>query len=135
MLNKKQKNFNSKQNFSFGLDPLKDPHICGRPQCEFDNTKFNYTTNVRYVYDYNSHIKSQFNGSGQDTSDIYVSGTVLLTFPKKCEGILRIMDIELREHTLEEEAAFVTDEYGELPKNLHANSAEFAADIQKYDLR
>lgn len=118
------------------LDPLKDPHICGRPQCEVENTKFNYASKIRYVYEYSSHIKSEFNGTGQNSSDIYVSATVELTYPKKCEGTLKIVDVELREHPIEDEANL---EYASVEtvqvNNLHINSHEFAADIQKYDLR
>lgn len=119
-------------------DPLKDPHICGRPQCEYDNTKFNYTSNVRYVYDYYSHITSLFNGTGQNSSDIHVSATVILTFPRKCEGTLRIMNVELRERTFNGEMApgpeFKFDKYAPYD-NLHSRSSDFAADVQKYDLR
>lgn len=119
-------------------DPLKDPHICGRPQCEYDNTKFNYTTNIRYVYDYYSHITSLFNGTGQNSSDIHVSATVILTFPKKCEGLLRLMNVELRERTFNGEMApnakFSFDDYAPYD-NLHSKSNEFAADVQRYDLR
>ena len=119
-------------------DPLKDPHICGRPQCEYENTKFNYTSNVRYVYDYYSHVTSLFNGTGQNSSDIHVSATVILTFPKKCEGTLRIMNVELREQTfngeLSQKPEFSFDKYDSYD-NLHSSSSEFAADVQKYDLR
>lgn len=118
------------------LDPLKDPHICGRPQCELENTKFNYTPNVRYLYAYNAHIRSEFNGSGQNSSDIFVSGTVELTFPKKCEGSMKLIDVELRERPIEEAASgeFNSDE--SLPlDNLHRRSSEFADDVQKYNLR
>lgn len=122
--------------YSFSIDPLKDPHICGRPQCETENTKFNYTSNIRYVYDYNSHIKSEFNGTGQNSSDIYISATVDLTFPTKCEGTMRLTDVELRERPREDAANddYSSDEYVPID-NLHSNSAIFAADIQKYDLR
>lgn len=116
----------------FQLDPLKDPHICGRPQCELEDTKFNYASNIRYVYDYSSHIKSEFNGTGQNSSDIYVTGTVELTFPKKCEGILKIVDVELRERPIADE---VDNNESDQVDNLHIKSHEFAADVQKYDLR
>lgn len=118
------------------LDPLKDPHVCGRPQCELENTKFNYASNIRYVYEYNSHIKSEFNGTGQNSSDIFVSGTVELIFPKKCEGTMKIVDVELRERPIEEEG-LAEVESGESVQldNLHSKSVEFASDVQKYDLR
>lgn len=124
------------ETFLFVLDPLKDPHICGRPQCELENTKFNYTPNVRYLYAYNAHIRSEFNGSGQNSSDIYVSGTVELTFPKKCEGSMKLIDVELRERPIEDEASAEFDSDESLPlDNLHRRSAEFADDVQKYNLR
>lgn len=67
-----------------------------------------------------------------------MSASVILTFPKKCEGILRIMNVELREQTFYGEmspnAEFSFDKYAPYD-NLHSKSAEFAADVQKYDLR
>lgn len=117
------------------LDPLKDPHICGRPQCELENTNFNYSANTRYVYDYTSHIKSEFNGTGQNSSDIYVTGTVVLTFPQKCEGILKIVDIELRERPIEEEGMDGSSDESSPVDSTHEKSSEFAWDVQKYDLR
>lgn len=114
------------------LDPLKDPYICGRPHCELEKTKFNYMPKTRYVYDYNAHIRSEFNGVGQNASDIYVSGQVELTFPKKCEGKMKIIDVELRERPKEDD----NNEYEfDEVNNLHSRSSEFAADVQKYDLR
>lgn len=99
-----------------------------------ENTKFNYTPNIRYIYEYSSHIRSEFNGSGQNSSDIYVLGTVELTFPKKCEGSMRIIDVELRERSIEYEA---NDEYNsdESADSLHIRSTEFALDVQKNNLR
>lgn len=59
-----------------------------------------------------------------------------LTFPRKCEGILTLTDVELRERPREEEATtdYGSNEYGP-QDNLHSNSAQFAADVQKYNLR
>lgn len=91
---------------------------------------------MRYVYDYSSHIRSEFNGTGQNSSDIYVSATVTLTFPKKCEGTLRVTDVELREHVFDVTSVDVEsgDGYGS-SNDLHSKSDEFKADVQKYDLR
>lgn len=88
------------------------------------------------MYEYNSHIKSEFNGTGQNSSDIFVSGTVELIFPKKCEGTMKIVDVELRERPIEEEG-LAEVESGESVQldNLHSKSVEFASDVQKYDLR
>lgn len=115
---------------------MKDPHICGRPQCDVDIAKFAYATNLRYVYDYSSHIRTEFSGTGQNSSNIYVSGTVMLTFPTKCEGILKVSNIELREKPIEAvaNAEYTSDESIQID-NLHAKSTNFAYDIQKNDLR
>lgn len=118
----------------FPTDPLKNPHICGRPHCEAENAKFNYAANIRYSYNYSSHIRTEFSGTGQNTSDIYVSGTIVVTFPKKCEGILKITDIELRENSATEvNIEFESDK--PLPDTLHAKSTQFASDVQRNDLR
>lgn len=113
---------------------MKNPHICGRPHCETENAKFNYAANIRYYYDYSSHIRTEFSGTGQNASDIYVSGTVMVTFPKKCEGILTIINVELRENPAREVVVgYESDE--ELPDTLHAKSTQFASDVQRNDLR
>lgn len=118
----------------FPTDPLKNPHICGRPHCETENEKFNYAANIRYYYDYSSHIRTEFSGTGQNTSDIYVTGTVIVTFPKKCEGILKITNIELRENPpIAVNVGFESDE--PLPDTLHAKSMQFASEVQRNDLR
>lgn len=118
----------------FSTDPLKNPHICGRPHCEAENSKFNYATNIQYYYDYSSHIRTEFSGTGQNTSDIYVSGTIIVTFPKKCEGIVKITNIELRESSAPEiNVGYESDE--SLLDTLHAKSTHFASDVQRNDLR
>lgn len=88
------------------------------------------------MYDYTSHIKSEFNGTGQNSSDIYISATVDLVFPKKCEGSMKLTDVELRERPRGDETNddYSSDEYVPVD-NLHSNSEKFAADIQKFDLR
>lgn len=61
-------------------------------------------------------------------------GTVEFTFPKKCEGSMRIIDVELRERPIEDEinAEYKSDESAD---SLHSRSFEFAADVQKNNLR
>lgn len=117
------------------LDPLKDPHICGRPQCNLEKTNFNYSSNIRYRYDYTSHVRSEFNGTGQNSSNIYVTGTVVLTFPQKCEGLLKILDIELRERPIEDDAQIESSNDYSSSDGTHKKSLDFAHDVQKYDLR
>lgn len=113
---------------------MKNPHICGRPYCETDNAKFNYAANIQYYYDYSSYIRTEFSGSGQNTSDIYVIGTVMIKFPKKCEGILKITNIELQEGPATEVNVELKSDK-QLPNELHAKSTQFASDVQRNDLR
>lgn len=131
-----RKKFQIKLIFFLNLDPLKDPYICGRPQCDTERGKFAHAPNIQYFYDYNTHVRTEFNGTGQSTSDIYITGTVMLTFPTKCEGVLKITDIELREKPLED---LQSEEYASTESSsqsdLHNRSLDFAYDIQKHDLR
>lgn len=126
------------------LDPLKDPYICGRPECEENNKKFDFHRNIRYKYDYRMHVKTEFSGSGENSSDVFVSASVILTFPKSCEGVLQIQEIELREKPLAEVTGENTDsdnvfdayDYTE-PEivDAHPRSEDFANNIQRNDLR
>lgn len=114
---------------------MKDPHICGRPQCDTENSKFAHAQNIRYVYDYTSHVRTEFSGTGQNSSDIYVTGTVMISFPQKCEGTLKLADIELREWPIEDAAADYLSGEEPVRGNLHDSSNDFAFDVQKNDLR
>ncbi|XP_055389464.1 uncharacterized protein LOC129618631 [Condylostylus longicornis] len=78
-------------------NPLKDPKICGRPICDLDTDKFHWNNKIRYKYDYMVHIRTEFSGSGDNTSDLYLKSKINLIFPTKCEGILTITNVELRE--------------------------------------
>lgn len=57
----------------------------------------------------------------------------MITFPTKCEGVLKLADVELREWPLE--AARTSDSIDAANFKLHENSANFAYDVQKQDLR
>lgn len=84
---------------------------------------------VRYKYDYSSHVRSEFHGTGQNTSDIVVLAAVTLTFPKDCEGVLKLSEIELRENPIDDDSdLYIHDE-------LHAKSSNFAYELEKFDLR
>lgn len=104
------------------VDPLKDPKICGRPQCDMDNQKFVYKRLVRYQYNYESHVRTEFNGPGQNTSDLFATATVILTFPKNCEGAMQINDVKL---------------FNKMSSDSEPNkySDNFAYEVQKYELR
>ncbi|XP_046812149.1 apolipophorins [Lucilia cuprina] len=108
-------------------DPLKDPKICGRPHCDADNDKFKYNDNI-FKYDYTLQLRTEFSGTGENTSDLYLKANIDVFFPKPCEGYLRINDVRLFdkiEH-LEQETSDtnsntasndVYDYYGELERN------------------
>lgn len=130
--------FKKKKKF---VDPLKDPTICGRPECDINSNKFNYSTSLRYKYDYKIHIKTEFLGSGENTSDVYISASVYLTFPTKCQGILSIEELQLREIALPEPAAYDMEndydfDYTEPTTiGLHPNNEQFSGDISRNNLR
>lgn len=85
------------------------------------------------MYDYTSHVRTEFRGTGQESSNIYVTGTVMIAFPTKCEGTLKLADIELREWPLD--AAHASGNIDANEFKIHENSANFAYDVQKQDLR
>ncbi|XP_030377336.1 uncharacterized protein LOC115626195 [Scaptodrosophila lebanonensis] len=136
-------------------NPLKDPRICGRPQCE-TNSKFKYGE-VLYKYDYTVSVRSEFAGSGDNTSDLYLKANLDIFFPKPCEGYLRINDAKLYDKTEEfsqaengdsssEKSNDYGDYYGGLASaesdekpqnidNLHPKSVDLAYDLKKNVLR
>ncbi|XP_005177435.1 apolipophorins [Musca domestica] len=75
-------------------NPLKNPKVCGRPQCDNQNNKFGYSDSI-YKYEYNAQVTTEFAGTGDDTSDLSVKAEVELLFPKPCEGFLRITSAQL----------------------------------------
>lgn len=83
------------------------------------------------MYDYTSHVRTEFKGTGQDSSNIYVTGTVKINFPTKCEGVLKLEDVELREWPLDAASAATAAH----AFKLHEHSKSFAYDVQKHDLR
>lgn len=122
---------------------MKDPRVCGLPECETGKNKFFYKPNVRYKYDYRMHVRNEFYGSGENSSDVFVTASVYLNFPRSCEGVLSVQDIELREEEIPENLNENEDEneydmdYGNTAPSagLHPNSEQFANDISKNDLR
>lgn len=68
-----------------------------------------------------------------------MTASVLLTFPSKCEGILSIQDIELRETALPEPQTSENDydwDYTEpTTVGLHPNNEQFSGEISRNDLR
>ncbi|EDW76449.2 uncharacterized protein Dwil_GK14654 [Drosophila willistoni] len=99
-------------------NPLKDPRICGRPQCEPKTSKFNYGE-VLYKYDYTVSVRTEFAGSGDNSSDLFLKANLDIFFPKPCEGYLRINDAKL----FDKSEAFTADNsnfdsYNEKPKDV-----------------
>ncbi|GAB0088507.1 uncharacterized protein DMENIID0001_029540 [Sergentomyia squamirostris] len=123
-------------------NPLKDPAICGRPECEDSSGKFIYQPNTFYRYDYSVHVRTQFSGSGENTSDVLVSGRVEVIFPKKCEGLLRVLSLDMKEHVPQHESSrdsdgnLEDDDYADSEEvELHPRSYEFAEQVSKHELR
>ncbi|XP_055713060.1 uncharacterized protein LOC129807664 isoform X2 [Phlebotomus papatasi] len=128
-------------------NPLKDPAICGRPECDDSNWKFMYEPSIIYRYDYSLHVRTQFSGSGENTSDVHLIGGVELIFPKKCEGLLRVLSLEVRdrlpvptvssEMSRDKDSAEFDEEDYEEPEEieLHPRSYELAEEVSKYELR
>lgn len=129
---------------SVNLDPLKDPHICGRPECLIDDaTKFRYNTTFQYTYDYRMHVRTEFAGSGQNTSDVFVQATAQLIFPQRCEGILTLKNVQLRneaEATGSNESDEPAPDYYEFSESesdqtLHPSNVQFGEALQAHELR
>lgn len=91
------------------------------------------------------HVRTEFSGSGENSSDVFVTASVLLTFPKRCEGILTISDVVLSDEAMPEEPAVVEvnenaeyydDTYeASADTPTHPKSKDFANAIGKNDLR
>lgn len=113
-------------------DPLKDPKVCGRPECDEKNNKFKFQSGIKYKYDYRSHVSSEFLTTGQNKSEVYVTASVVLVFPKKCEGILKLDQVELREMPLYEDSSRDTSAS---EARLHQRSESFASDLERYESR
>ncbi|KAH8289923.1 hypothetical protein KR018_003642 [Drosophila ironensis] len=106
-------------------NPLKDPRICGRPQCDAA-TKFKYEE-LLYKYDYTVAVRTEFAGSGDNSSDLLLKASLDIFFPKPCEGYLRINDARLLD-SLEEMSSYSTDEAPEKPRDVYDYYDEVAAE-------
>ncbi|XP_051858776.1 uncharacterized protein LOC117563530 [Drosophila albomicans] len=138
------------QNEAARENPLKDPRVCGRPQCDTSSTKFDYGSKL-YKYDYEVSLRTEFAGSGDNTSDLFLKADVEIFFPKDCEGYLRINGVKLydtiqesNESGSESQTKDEYDYYDNLPssssevsdfENLHPKSNEMSADLTKNLLR
>ncbi|XP_034475095.1 uncharacterized protein LOC117782196 [Drosophila innubila] len=132
-------------------NPLKDPRICGRPQCETITSKFDYG-NKLYKYDYTVSLRTEFAGSGDNSSDLYLKADLEIFFPKGCEGYLRINSVKLydtiqesNESNSESTSKDTYDYYDNLAssdsgeasdfENLHPKSYDMSTELSKNLLR
>ncbi|XP_064556915.1 uncharacterized protein Apoltp [Drosophila montana] len=137
-------------------NPLKDPRICGRPQCEKTNSKFGYGENL-YKYDYTVALRTEFASSGDNSSDLFLKANLDIFFPKACEGYLRINTVKLYDTiqeinnesagSEEKPAKDVYDYYDNMDttrddeealpdfENMHPKSNDLAFDLTKNLLR
>lgn len=120
----------------------KKPKKLIKPILTENNNKFTYTSDKIYRYDYSMHVKTEFSGSGQNTSDMHLIAALEITFPKKCEGLLKIHTIELRDRPLpevneneneDEEESYDYTEPEEI--ELHEQNDKVADAISRYELR
>lgn len=123
------------------IDPLKNPEICGRPFCDLNQNNFNFKPNVIYRYDYELQVRSEFHGSGQNMSDIHVIASVEVQFPLKCEGLMRITNVEVKDkipappkdESSEENEEFNFEDPEEIP--LHPKNDDMADELSRYEMR
>uniref|UniRef100_W8B060 Vitellogenin n=1 Tax=Ceratitis capitata TaxID=7213 RepID=W8B060_CERCA len=142
-------------------NPFRDPNFCGNPQCEISSKKFNFVDKV-YKYEYTIDLKTEFSGTGNNASSLFLKATVEINFPKPCDGFLRIKDVKLRDALSQNDDEIdnkvdkeinnsnVDDYYGEFTdssgsdeesevdtdsSDTHPHSLEIATELKKYLLR
>ncbi|XP_073994094.1 apolipoprotein lipid transfer particle isoform X2 [Rhodnius prolixus] len=72
----------------------KDPEICGNPKCR-EAIKFNYQTNMNYKYKYSVEISTNFDRTGSNSSNLFISALVSFSFKTHCEGVLQIKNSQI----------------------------------------
>ncbi|XP_018782728.1 PREDICTED: uncharacterized protein LOC108965027 isoform X1 [Bactrocera latifrons] len=147
------------QRSSANQNPFRDPSICGKPQCETPFRKFNFHDNL-YKYEYNVDLNTEFSGTGNNASSLFLKATVIIYFPKPCDGFLQITDVKLFDHEcISKDDEFSNnansrnenfdedDYYGEFTDsrgytepndnfiNMHPKSIELAKDLKRHLLR
>ncbi|XP_062707026.1 vitellogenin-like [Aedes albopictus] len=121
-------------------NPLKDPRICGRPQCHETNNKFRYQQYRLYKYDYSMYVKTHFSGSGENSSELHLIAAVEIDFPKPCQGLLKLHSIEVRDRPLpvvEEQDFEYGADYVEPPPEveLHPKSDVISEELMRFELK
>lgn len=108
-----------------------------------------------YKYDYTVALRTEFAGSGDNTSDLFLKADLDIFFPKPCEGYLRINNVKLydtiqdidkgNDESSSEKPKDVYDYYDQLSdettdstsdfENLHPKSNQMNIDLTKNLLR
>lgn len=134
---------------------LKDPNVCGLAACDLDNEKFRYSQNVIYKYAYESSFKTLFEGTDNNDalSELYVSALVEVFFPTKCQGVLKLSKVQLKNEDAEgseevvnpsaadyeyEDATKNQEDFNDTPRRenvMHPRSKFFSKDIEEMALR
>lgn len=86
-------------------------------------------------------MRSEFQGSGQNVSDIHVIASVEVQFPVKCEGLLRIASVEVKDkiptppkdEEEEDSDPYALEDVEEIP--LHPKNDDMAEEISKHEMR
>lgn len=89
------------------------------------------------------HVRSEFAGSGHNTSDLFMTASVEINFPTKCEGILRLYSVNLKEKYVpivetnedEYEDYSSTNYESNEEEKFHPKSSILAEDIQRNSLK
>lgn len=90
------------------------------------------------------HVRTEFSGSGQNTSDVFVLATAELTFPTRCEGVLHLENVQLRNEAEKTQRSSESDEpstdyyeYSEPESDqaLHPKNVQFGAAVTENNLR
>lgn len=88
------------------------------------------------------HVRSEFAGSGQNTSDLFMTASVELMFLKSCQGILRVNSVQVKEEyvPIVEKNYDDYEDYSSTNNNdeeetFHPASDKIAEDIQRHGLR
>lgn len=104
------------------------------------NNKFKYQRNRLYKYDYKMYVKSEFSGSGENSSEVHMVAAVEIDFPKPCQGVMKLYSIEVRDRpvveTDEQDFEYGADYVEPAPEvELHPKSDVIADELMRFELR
>lgn len=125
-------------------NPLRDPSKCGNPTCDEEkdaSEKFRYMVGTQHKYKYFVQANTLFQGTSKNESKLYIEATVQLEFLTKCDGLLKVSDVRLRDEAIvdaprveqnENEYEFEDEEK---ESGLHENSNMFSESLSEFPLR